>query len=146
MAKNRTDKCRWPSKYSPGGWVTATQFIIELICEKQAAKKHKDLPIQFWKLPEWQKEFVSQTRAANKLVKKYGPKPIIQAIKKRNIWSLRPKWVEAIIKEEFNKLEQEKRQAMVDDPYHHKQEPLISPAKTTKRQSRSKIDDLMKLD
>lgn len=100
MAKNRSDASKYPSRYSPDGWVTAAQFIIELVCEAQAKKDCKELPLKFWTHEEWQAEFKSQTRATARLLKKYEPKAIINAIQSKKIWSLRPKWVEGIIKKE----------------------------------------------
>jgi chorismate-pyruvate lyase len=48
MAKNRTNKSRYPSRYSPNGWVSAPQYITELVCEKKAQKEKKELPMKFW--------------------------------------------------------------------------------------------------
>ena len=46
MTKKRTNKSQYPSRYSPGGWVSAPQYITELICEKKAQKDQKELPKQ----------------------------------------------------------------------------------------------------
>jgi hypothetical protein len=105
MAKNRSDLSKWPSRYSPGGWVTAAQFIIELVCAAHAKRLGKDLPLQFWNIDEWQSEYKSQTRATHKLLKKYEAQAIINAIRDRNIWSLRPKWVENVISAEQKKID-----------------------------------------
>ena len=49
MAKKRTQKSRYPSRYSPDGWVHAAQYITELICEKKAkADKIGELPLKLW--------------------------------------------------------------------------------------------------
>jgi len=142
MSNKRTKKCNWPSKYSPGRWITAAQFILELVCEKQASIKKKDLPIRFWRLPEWEKEYVSQTRAVNKLLKKYEPKAIINAVKKRNIWSLRPKWVEDIIKEEQAKIPKIKIEKDAEyNKTNEQHKPTIGRSRKT-----SKVNSLLDID
>ena len=102
MAEKRSEHMKYPSQYSPGGWVTAAQYIVELVCEKNAQKKggDGDLPLQFWKLDEWSKYFVFQSMCVNRLLKKYHPKPIIAVVKRKNIWTLRPAWVEKVIAKE----------------------------------------------
>lgn len=148
MAKTRSEASKWPSRYSPGGWVTAAQYIIELVCERQARNKNNaDLPVKFWNLPEWQKEYVSQTRATHKLLKKYEPQAIIAAIKQRNIWSLRPKWVEGVIQQEQKKLEGKRlaQKAETSTKPKDTNEPII--ADTGRRKARpAKRASLLALD
>ena len=52
MAKKRTEKSKYPSRYSPNGWVHSAQYITELICEKKAKTEGKELPIKIWELKE----------------------------------------------------------------------------------------------
>jgi len=56
MAKKQTQKSKYPSRYSPNGWVHAAQYVTELICEKKAKTEGKELPLKFWELKEWLKE------------------------------------------------------------------------------------------
>ena len=100
MSKEQTDKSRYPSRYSPSQFVTASQYIIELACEQLAVKDKKELPIQFWKLPQWKTLYLGQVRAVNLLLKKYSEKAIINIVKSRRINNLRPKWVEELIAQE----------------------------------------------
>lgn len=103
MAKQRTEKSKYPSRYSPQGFVTAAQYVVELCCEKKARKEKKDLPTQFWQLPEWQKFYKSQVNSANKLVKQYGELAVIAALKNpKSSWmySLRCTGFEAICSEQ----------------------------------------------
>lgn len=97
MSKEQTDKSRYPSRYSQG-YVTSAQYILELVCEKQAKWKKKDLPMQFWHLPEWKKIFIMQLRKVHKLLKIYSDKAIIRAINKNNICTLLAPWIEEKIK------------------------------------------------
>ena len=99
MAK-RSESSTYPSRYAPGEWVTPAQYIIEYVCENAAQYTGRDLPVRFWKNEEWEKFFVSQTRAANKLLKKYQPNAITTAVKKKRLRSLIPKWVEGVIAKE----------------------------------------------
>lgn len=100
MAKEQTEKSRYPSRYSPGGFVTEAQYIIELVCEQAAIKRKIELPIKFWNLKEWQLIFKAQMRATHALLKKYSGKAIIKIIKEKRIDNLRPKWVESLIENE----------------------------------------------
>lgn len=108
MAKERTEKSKYPSRYSPGGFVTAAQYVVEMCCEKKAKKEKKDLPTQFWQLPEWQKFYKSQVNSANKLIKTYGELAVIAALKdKRSSWmySLRCPGFDIICAEEKLKVD-----------------------------------------
>jgi hypothetical protein len=103
LAKERSEKSKYPSRYSPQGWVTAAQYIVELACEKKAKKEKKDLPTQFWKLKDWATFYRSQINTANALVKKYGEQAVIAALKnEKTFWmySLRAPGFEAIIQQE----------------------------------------------
>ena len=79
MAKNTTEKSRYPSRYSPEGWVSASQYITELICEKKARTDKKELPIKFWEIKEWCKYYKYQITLANKLIKSHGEDVVIAA-------------------------------------------------------------------
>lgn len=107
MAKNQTDKSRYPSKYSPQQWVTAAQYIIEIVCERRALQNQRELMVQFWKQPEWSQFFVSQLRMCHKLLKKYEAKAIIAALKDnraKSVNSLFAPWLIPIIEGEQSKL------------------------------------------
>jgi hypothetical protein len=90
----QTDKRGYPSKYSPGKFVTGAQYLIELLCERKAALEGKTLPIKFWNIDEWEKEFKAQTRSVNALLKKYDLRALIHVLHANpRIYSLRAKWV-----------------------------------------------------
>lgn len=103
MSKKRTDKSRYPSRYSPRGFVTAAQYITELICERKAAREKKELPIKFWDLKEWNKFYRYQIMLANKMLKEYKEVAIIRALRDdyrcKNTYSLRSPFLGGIIKE-----------------------------------------------
>jgi len=68
MSKYSKKSC-YPSKYSPGEFVSPAQRIVEQLCENIAAKDKKTLPNKFWVLPDWLKTFKNQIAAANVLLK-----------------------------------------------------------------------------
>ena len=93
MSKNRTEKSKYPSRYSPDGWVSAPQYITEFVCEKKARKDNKELP---------RKYFRYQITLANKLLKDFPEEAIIAALKDNRCWktySLRSPFLHSIIKE-----------------------------------------------
>jgi hypothetical protein len=144
MAKQRSDKSPYPSKYSPKGWITGQQYIIETVCEKKARKDNKELPIQFWKLPEWASFFKMQLRKARELIKKYSEKTIIRALdnpKARNTWSLHAPWLIPIIEEEHIKVLKE-NEALSKVVTHERVEPVVIPRKG----KNSKLDMLKELE
>lgn len=90
----------YPSKYSNGKTVSAAQYIAELICERKAKKQKKDLHYRFWLSKEWEKEYKGQIAAAHKLLKKYDPATIVEALNSSQgikIYSLRAPYLEDII-------------------------------------------------
>jgi len=102
----QTDKSRYPSRYSPGKFITEAQYILELVCEKKAKVDKKELPIHFWDLPEWQAFFKMQLRRVHTLLKKYDMKAILAAINKCwKLYSILPAWFEQKVKEEQSVLE-----------------------------------------
>jgi hypothetical protein len=81
MAKKRSDKSPYPSIYSVGSYVSAPQFLGELVCKRAAYKENKELPQQFWALPKWRQFLVWQISLANKLLKTYKAEVIIKALR-----------------------------------------------------------------
>ena len=110
MAKTRTDKCSYPSLYSPNGWVTGLQYILELVCENKAKKDNIDLPIKFWNIDIWIDYYKSQLRVCSQLIKRFNEPAIINMLKNNDrIYSLRPAWVKTLIAIEHAKLEAKRK-------------------------------------
>jgi HSP90 family molecular chaperone len=76
----KTKKSRYKSKYSPNKYVTAAQYIIELLCEKKAKFLNKQLPMKFWAKKEWAKYFQKNLRQVHKLLEFYNEEAIIAAL------------------------------------------------------------------
>lgn len=105
-------KNKYISKYSNNKSVSAAQYITELVCERKAVKDKKDLHYRFWVSPEWEKYFRNQIGSANKLLKTYPDKAIINALltpKGKTIYSLRAPHLIAIIEQEEKKLQAENK-------------------------------------
>lgn len=97
MANKKTAKSQYQSKYG-GGFITAAQFITELICEHAARSTSRQLFDFFWDSPEWKKDFLAQLTHANKLLKQYTPEVIISvllhpSLKYKKVTSLGAKWL-----------------------------------------------------
>jgi hypothetical protein len=104
-----TDK--YPSKYSNGKSVSPAQFISEMICERIAKRLKKDLHYRFWLSPEWEKEYKGQIAAANKLLKTYEPRAIVNALLTsagQKIYSLRAPHLSGIIEQAADRLAKQK--------------------------------------
>ena len=102
MSKNRSEKSKYPSRYSPQKWVSAPQYITEFVCEKKAQGENKELPIKFWEIKEWKKYFQYQIIIANKLLKEFPEEAVVAALKDNRCWktySLRSPVLHSIIKE-----------------------------------------------
>ena len=82
----------------------AAQYIAEMVCLREAEKQRVGRPAYaLWNTDKWQKKFKSQVTKAYTLLKKYSDKAIINALnsyKGKNIYSLRVKLLETIIKKE----------------------------------------------
>ena len=140
MSKNRTDKCKYESKYSPEQFITASQYIIELICEKKAEHDGEHLPLKFWTTEKWEKYYKSQVRAVSCLIKKYGEVPLLKTLRNNSsIYSFRPKWVEKLIIKEYNQLQLHEQTFQKADIGTIKTKDIVAGDTRIKRNSRSKL-------
>jgi hypothetical protein len=107
---------KYPSKYSNGKEVSAAQYLAELVCERLAIKRKIDLHYRFWLNKEWEKEYKGQIAAANKLLKRFELRFVIQALKTdrgQKIYSLRAPHLPSII--EQMELQPDKQPVVVKD-------------------------------
>ena len=108
----QTDLCRFPSKYAPNTYVTAQQYILELICERQANFNKKSLSVYFWRDKEWANIYKRWLRQVHKLSKQYSAKAILAALqddKAKYKWSLNTPFMKDLIEIHHKRiLEQEK--------------------------------------
>lgn len=97
-------KSTYPSRYSPGKYVTAAQYIIELVCEHKAKFDKTELPIKFWNHPLWSSFFKKNLRKVHQLLKKYDEKAVIAAIKSKDF-----QYCYSIFTEKFTDLVQQEQ-------------------------------------
>lgn len=80
------------SKYSNDKYVSAAQYITELVCENKAVKDKCDLHYRFWTTKKWALYYRNQIASAHKLLVKYRAPAIIKALRDtdgKKIYSLR---------------------------------------------------------
>jgi hypothetical protein len=112
MAEQRSDKSPFQSQFG-GGWVSASQFLAETMCDRKARLKGTALPQRFWRADVsavWEREFLTQLRHANALLKLYGIKAVVRALRTppgKKIFSLGAKHLDPLIREEQLKLDRE---------------------------------------
>lgn len=105
MAKEFTEKSRYKSSYSES-YITAAQYIVELVCENIALKKSTQLPYKFWNNNDWKSIFKRQLLLANGLLKIYDEQSIIKALRTyqgKKIQSLAAAWILDKIIDDFQK-------------------------------------------
>ena len=124
----------------------AAQYIAEMVCLRKAERENVGRPAYaLWNTQKWKKEFQSQVTKAYALLKKYHEKAIINALnsyKGKNVYSLRVKWLEDIIKKEqvtINKINEREIKEV-----EYKDNSLLNPQNPYGKQS--KISRLRNLD
>jgi hypothetical protein len=91
---------KYLSKYSNGKYVSAAQYITEIICENKALKDGSDLHYRFWTTKKWSVFYRNQIASAHKLLEKYTAQAIIKALNSpegKKIFSLRAPHLSDII-------------------------------------------------
>ena len=79
----QTEKSRYESKYSPQKYVTAAQYINELVCEHKAKFDKVELGLQFWKYKQWKSFFMRNLRKIHRLLREYPELAVLRAIKSK---------------------------------------------------------------
>lgn len=98
---------KYISRYSNNKLVSAAQYITEIICEHKAQKDKQDLHYKFWEHKKWAAFYKNQIASANKLLKKYDAKAVIEALNSKaaqKIYSLRAPHLLPMIEQEQSKL------------------------------------------
>lgn len=135
IKRQRTEKSKY-KHVSTGDYCTCAAYIAEMMCFKIAeAKGISGLPFKFWNIKPWDWTFKKQLMLANSLVKKYGEKCLIKAIRSdsfKSIFSLSHPWVIDILektKKELKKQEEiEKKKPIVSES-----KPIVPNGELTKR-------------
>jgi hypothetical protein len=97
---------RFKSKIT-GEYVMTHQWIAEVAVQRKAFKEKVALPYKYWNgKDKWAKEYKGQVTQAAKLLKKYHPQAIINAMTDvKWCWSLRTKQLLEAIKKHNNRIE-----------------------------------------
>lgn len=110
MAAKPSNKSKYESQYG-GGWISAGQWLAELMCQRQANMNKKgQLPNKFWSRPEWERAYKTQLLLANGLIKAYSAKAVGCALRRKEgkkVFSLGAKWLDPVVAEEQRRIEQE---------------------------------------
>lgn len=145
MPENQSDKSRYSSRYG-GGFISPAQYIAELMCERIASSKGKNLIVKFWNSPEWKKPFMVQLLAANSLLKLYKPQAIISGLRRSpKTYTLHAKWLDELFQEEEAKLIDftSQESAVVEEV---KDNIVVEKPRETFNQEKSKLAKLRELD
>ncbi len=145
MSTQQTEKSSYPSIYSPNKYVSAAQYIIELVCQKKAYLEQKHIGSQFWKNKLWANFFKMQLRKCHSLLKKYDEKAIMSALKHknaRNIRSLMAPWLLPLIKEEQEKLDILKKKQGLADQVEINRGTTSTQPRQPQNNFRSKLEEL----
>ncbi len=85
------------------------QYIIEIICERNAAIDGRELPLQFWNDDIWASFYKSQLRKCQSLLKQFSSEAILKSLRDqraKKIYTLWAPWLPGIIAEYQAKLDQ----------------------------------------
>jgi len=135
---------KYPSKYSNNKFVSAAQYITEIICEKKAIKDKEDLHYRFWINKKWSSFYRNQIATANELVKKYDDQAIILALNSKeckNIYSLRAPFLKVAL-EKQQKILEEKNKTLKNVEFERKDNIKFRENKTTKQNILSRLKDI----
>ncbi len=100
---------KYPSRYSPGKDVSEMQYIIELVCERNASQTGRELPLYFWREPLWETFYKSQLRKCQSLLKEFSSEAILKSLRDqraKKVYSLFAPFLPKIIAEYQAKLNQ----------------------------------------
>lgn len=77
----KNGKQRFKSEYAVDTYVTAAQYLAELMCERIAKKEKRHLPDRFWQTDDWKKVFNLQIIKANEWLKEYDISVILKGLR-----------------------------------------------------------------
>lgn len=134
---------KYISRYSNGKLVSPAQYITEIICEQKAKINNEDLHYRFWLTKKWELFYKNQIASANKLLKKYSPKAIINALLSdggRKIFSLRAPHLIPIIENEEKLLDSQNNE--LSKLIERKDNILFNRNQQAKNNILSKLEDI----
>jgi hypothetical protein len=88
-------------------YVTAAQYLAEVMCARLAARDKTSLPVRFWERPRWKKIFLQQVRLASGLLAAYPREAVSAALRSpegRRAYSLGAPWIEELVRQQAERL------------------------------------------
>ena len=119
---------KYKSKLS-GKEISATHYIVEIICIKNSAISGRELPESFMKLPYWKQFYGAQLKRAKILLENYPADAIIKALndpKAKKIYSLYFPGLPKMIMASQIILDKQKQSILKQEELSATQEPEIS--------------------
>lgn len=123
-----------------GGWITASQFLAESMCDRIARKDGIRLTHRFWDVGEWKQNFLVQLRAAASLLKKYPMKAIINALRTpqgKKVFSLNAVWFYPKFLEQANLLQEQEALALAGEPHTPTEQTNTAPVPNLRQREES---------
>lgn len=111
MAKQRSDKYPFRSRFDEDNWQSPQQYLAEAMCDRQARKRGDGLGLRFWQHDPWKREFAMQAQHAASLLKIYDYQAVIRALRGprgKTIYSLGAPFLDPLVKEEQARLDKER--------------------------------------
>lgn len=136
---------KYISRYSNNKSVSAAQYITELICEHKAKINKEDLHYRFWEHKKWAAFYRNQIASANKLLKKYDAKAIVEALNSteaQKIYSLRAPHLVPMIDQAQDRLTKQSNNTVVHTDIERKQDVMFDRKLSHKKNIVSKLKDL----
>ncbi len=155
MAEKRSETNKYPSKFGVSRWVTAHQWLAEMMCERRARQEKKGLPLQFWRAQPWGGIFRQQAAAAYRLMKRVDPEMTgtgARAVSRflrseggKRIYSLAGAFLVPLIEQQHRLVLLEEEQALRGPPPEAPVEPTVRPPEKPREAFVSKESTLSKL-
>lgn len=122
MPDNRSPVSKYLSKFGLSRWVTAAQYLAEVMCERRAKAEKKALPLQFWKTPPWDAVYRQQVAAVSRLFSRLDPKGagtaatavsrFLRSQRGKTAYSMAGAWVVPFVEAEHKKVLAERASAV----------------------------------
>jgi hypothetical protein len=110
VAKRRTEKSAYESRYG-GGWITASQRLAEMACERNAGPT--TLSTEFWRYVPWVTIFRREATFASRLLQRFTFTAIVNAFESRDgrrVRSLGAPFFVQFVEREQQKLDYQQQQ------------------------------------
>lgn len=107
MSNVPSETTPFKSRFADNLYISAAQYLAEVMCYRMSRKNGKDLPPRFWQQTAWKRTYFLQVLKANALLKLYSQKAIFSAVRRLKwVYSLNNKMaLDPVLQEEQEKLD-----------------------------------------